>query len=185
MKRGNKGKKGEKSVEALEYQENGTVVIKAEEGYEGDRSGSSGSSKSSEGDDAKEEEQGGTLEESSINSNNSSSDDLPLEQLHYLLKQTQEENKRLKDLLTKQKGAISITIPIPALNGMGLLQPEQYEQVKVLYSGIVIEMIKTVEQKINEHNKKSYAFYSTQESEQGGQELKATFLTLEEKREEE
>jgi hypothetical protein len=69
------------------------------------------------------------------------------------------EISRLKEVIARSTSdGVSINIPVPPINGAGLTA-ETYESVKIFYSGIVLEMIKTTYAELERRNRQAYGFY--------------------------
>jgi hypothetical protein len=97
------------------------------------------------------------------------------------LQNASEEIRQLKDVILRAtRDGLTIAIPVPSINSTGILDTSQYETVKALYSGIVLEMIETAHKQLDLHNKKSYAFYQVEKTE-GKEEhqIKMTFSVIE------
>lgn len=77
------------------------------------------------------------------------------------LRDANAEIARLKAVLTAAvtgKGIV-INYPMPAMNGAALLEPEKYEYVKQLYSGVLLELLATTHRGLESNNRKAYGFY--------------------------
>ena len=81
------------------------------------------------------------------------------EKLQERLNSANSEIKRLKEIIARSTNdGVSINIPIPPINAAGLTS-DTYEAVKVFYSGIVLEMIKTTYAELERRNRQAYGFY--------------------------
>lgn len=84
--------------------------------------------------------------------------------LEQRLHQANQEITRLKQVIAKQtNNGVSISYPMPAITGAGLLDVDQFEMVKTLYSGLIIELIKTTHAELERNNRKAYGLYNIDE----------------------
>lgn len=76
------------------------------------------------------------------------------------------EIARLHEVMRHQKGnVISITYPMPSVNGAALLEPEKFEYMKEVFSGLILELIRTTHAGLEKENRKAFSFYTVQERE--------------------
>jgi len=93
------------------------------------------------------------------------------------LVKAQAEITQLKEVLYRStKDGLTIGIPVPAINSTGILDVTQYEQVKALYSGVIIEMINTVHREMEAKNRQAYSFYRINSE---SKEIQMTFTVTE------
>jgi len=116
------------------------------------------------------------------------SDTIPTPSLADQLKQANDEISRLKQAIFRStRDGLSITIPVPSINSTGILDTSQYEIVKTLYSGIVLDMIDTTYKQLEARNKQVFSFYTIEDadkkkeedgSEGSGKEIRMTFAVV-------
>lgn len=79
--------------------------------------------------------------------------------LEQKLQDAQDEILRLRKVLAaSNKKGITITYPLPQMNANALTHPEKLEEIKNIYSGVVLEMINTISAKFAMENRKVYGF---------------------------
>jgi len=115
---------------------------------------------------------------------------IPTPSLEDQLKQANDEISRLKQAIFRStRDGLSITIPVPSINSTGILDTSQYEIVKTLYSGIVLDMIDTTYKQLEARNKQVFSFYTIEDadkkkeedgSEGSGKEIRMTFAVVSE-----
>lgn len=116
------------------------------------------------------------------------SETIPIPSLEEQLKQANDEIARLKQAIFRStRDGLSITIPVPSINSTGILDTSQYEIVKTLYSGIVLDMIETTYKQLEARNKQVFSFYTIEDadkkkeedgSEGSGKEIRMTFAVV-------